>query len=116
MRGAHRDGQIRVARIVDGNVLSSANGAARKRLVVAVTGIAGRDDDHHAGADQPVDFHAKRALPAGEPFRLEIVANTHVDAVHTDTPAAAVEFLNVFQRRNQIAGKTIARHHQAPSG
>ena len=69
--------------------------APMRRLQRAVAGVAGRDDHHDAGLDEPIDFDAQRALAAGEPFGLEVVAEAHVHAVNEQAAAVAVDLLDV---------------------
>src|SRR5262245_47372280 len=48
-----------------------------------------------------------RALPAREPFRLEIIADAHVHAVNADASPIAVQVLDVFKRCDEAAGEAL---------
>ena len=80
MRRADGDGEVGVARVIDRQSHSRA-GRADRGLERAVAGIAGGDHDDDAGFHQAIDLDAERALAAGEPLRLEVVAEAHVHAV-----------------------------------
>ena len=94
------DRQVRVAGIVDGQRQARRRGALLLLVTMPIAGVAGRDDDHDARPDEAIDFDAQRALAAREPFRLEVVADAQVHAVHEQPPAVAVEPLDVLERRD----------------
>src|SRR6266545_2194740 len=71
----------------------------------AIAGVAGRHYHHDPGADQLVDLDAQGALAAGEPLRLKVVADTHVDPVHPQAAAVAVELLDVLDGGDEVAGR-----------
>ena len=105
MRRADGDRELGVAGIVDVSGHAGRDRAsARRSSATAVAGVARRDHDHHARSHEPIDLDAQRALAAGEPLGLEVVADAHVDAVDAQPPAVAVDLLNVLDRRDEIAG------------
>ncbi len=115
VRGADGDREVGIARIVDGQRHARA-GRADGGFQRAVARVAGGDHHDHAGLHQPIDLDAERALAAGEPLRLEIVAEAHVDAVDEQAAAVAVDLLHVVDGRDQIADRAFAvliEHPQA---
>ena len=81
VRRADGDRAVGVAGIVDRETEARRGGAAIARVHVAVAGVAGGHDDHHARAHELVHLDADRALSAREPLGLEVVADADVDAV-----------------------------------
>ena len=90
--------------------------AAERRLREAVAGVAGGDDHHHAAPHEPIDLDAQRALAAGEPLRLEVVADAHVDAVNLQPASVAVDLLNRRDGGDQVARRALSVARRAPSG
>ena len=118
--GPDRDGQLGVARVVDGERPPGRAGHAAERVLrLGVAGVAGGDDDDDAAADQPVDLDAQRALPAREPLRVEVVAEAEVDAVDAQAAAVVVDLLDRVERGEDGAGAAdpvVVEHLVADDG
>ena len=69
--------------------------------------LPGRDHDDDAGLDEAVDFDAERALAAGKPFGLEVVADAHIHAVNEQPAAVAVDLLDMADRGDEIADRAL---------
>jgi hypothetical protein len=104
VRRSHGHREIGVSRIVDRQSETGGNRAPGRALRKSIAGVAGRDHHHDTGLDEPVHLDAQRALAARKPFRLEVVADAHVDSVHADITAISVDALNHIDRRDQVAG------------
>ena len=106
VRGAHRDRQVGVSGIVDGQIQSGGHYSLLFALHEAVSGVSGCHDDDDPGTNQPVHFHAEGTLSASEPFRIEVVPDREVDAMHEQPPAIAIDTLDVLQGRHDAACAT----------
>ena len=69
----------------------------------AVAAVARRDDDDDARFDQAVDLHAERAVAAGEPLRIERIAEAEVDAVDFKLAPVVIDQLYVRDGRDDVA-------------
>ncbi len=113
VRRADRDRAVGVSGIVDAERETRRDGAAVDRVGVPVPGVPRRDDDDHARAHEPIHDVAQRTLSAGEPLRVEIVADAQVHAVNLDVLAVAVHAVDRLQRDDHVAHRpaTVGAEH-----
>src|SRR5205823_15035869 len=78
------------------------------RLKCAVTGVTGGDKHYYSARDETIHFDAKRTLPAGEPFRLEVITQAHVHAMNEQPASIAIDLLNMPDRSDKIADRPVA--------
>ena len=80
------------------------------RAHVAVPGVACGHDDHYATPDEPIDFDAERALPAGEHLSVEVVADAQVHAMNAQQLRVVVHTLpDVDERPHDVAHTAFTR-------
>jgi hypothetical protein len=109
---AYRDREFRISGIVDREHESSAGGAGLG-AERSVSRVSGGDHHHHAGADQAVDFDTDRTLSAGEPSRIEFIAQAQIDAVNEVLTAVIVDTLHRVERRDDacdVALSPVVQH------
>src|SRR5665213_1532439 len=107
MRGSDCDGQIGIARVVDGEHHAAAGGApvGGKR---AVARVAGGNNHHYTRSNKPVDFRAEGALTAGEPRGVELITDAEIAAVNADVAAVIVDSMNTVNGRDNAADIALA--------
>ena len=104
---ADGDRALGVAGVVDGEIKPHLRNTG-VGLDSPVARVARGGNDNNAGTDEEVDLLAERGVAAGVPLRVKFVADAKVDPVDADVASSLIEFVNVTEGRDGIAGEPVA--------
>jgi hypothetical protein len=103
MRRTNGDRAIGVAGIIDAQRQTSGDRATRDCVLVSIARVSRRDNDHNARTNHAIDHVAQRALSAGKPFGVEVIADAQIHTVDLQVFSVPVDAIDFLERGDEIA-------------